>query len=81
VTYTITYRNQGQGPLSALVVRDATPAFTVLVSAAAGSLPADLTQVSIQAPAPGAAGSIAWTFQGTLAPGASGTVQFTVRIQ
>lgn len=82
LTYTIVYRNQGAAPISALVIRDATPGFTVFDSAACGSLGTGLTGCAItSAPAVGATGTLAWTMSGSLAPGASGSVTFRVRVQ
>jgi len=81
ITYTITYTNAGTAPLSDLFIADSTPHYTVFVSAAAGPLPADLTAVAITAPAAGETGAIRWTFTGTLAAGAGGTVTFSVKVQ
>jgi uncharacterized repeat protein (TIGR01451 family) len=81
LTYTITYRNDSTGPLSTITVNDATPAFTTFVGASCGSLPANLTACSVStSPALGGLGSIIWTFTGTLAPAAQGTVSFSVQV-
>jgi uncharacterized repeat protein (TIGR01451 family) len=82
LTYTVTFVNDSSAPLSNLKINDATPAFTTFVSAACpGTLPANLTGCSVSAPAVGAAGSIQWTFTGTLGPSQTGVVLFVVKIQ
>ncbi|MFA6961379.1 MAG: isopeptide-forming domain-containing fimbrial protein [Opitutaceae bacterium] len=81
ITYTITYTNAGAQQLFDLFIDDRTPAYTVFVSAAAGPLPNDLTDVDIVAPAVDVAGTLRWTFTGTLVPGASGTVTFQVKVK
>jgi uncharacterized repeat protein (TIGR01451 family) len=79
--YTITYKNESTGPLSTLLINDATPAFTTFLSATCGPIPANLTGCSVTtSPAVGALGSIIWTFTGTLAPTAQGTVTFSVQV-
>lgn len=80
ITYTLTYSNISNTPISALVVNDATPAFTTFSSATFATPPNNLTTPVITAPSVGAGGSIKWTFGGTLAPGASGTVTFVVKV-
>lgn len=82
LTYTITYRNSGSAPLTAIMIQDATPAWTVFESAACGSLGGGLTGcgVSSQPPA-GATGTVTWSLAGTLDPGESGTVTFVVRVE
>jgi uncharacterized repeat protein (TIGR01451 family) len=80
ITYTITYQNQSSDVLSNVVIYDETPAFTVFSAAAAGALPANLTAVTITSPGVGSAGAVRWTFTGTLAPGASGTVSYSVTL-
>jgi uncharacterized repeat protein (TIGR01451 family)/fimbrial isopeptide formation D2 family protein len=81
ITYTITYTNDGAEMLYDLFIDDRTPAYTIFESADSGALPNDLTAVDITAPDPGEVGSIRWTFDGDLAPGATGTVTFVVRVQ
>lgn len=81
ITYTITYTNAGIEPLDDLFIDDRTPHYTLFVSASNGPLPLDLTAVNITSPAVGAAGTLRWTFTGTLAPGATGTVTFQVMVQ
>jgi mucin-19 len=79
--YTITYRNDSIGPLSTLVINDATPSFTTFVNALCGPLPANLTACSVTtSPAVGGQGGIVWTFTGTLTPAAQGTITFSVLV-
>ncbi|MBI2516480.1 MAG: DUF11 domain-containing protein [Opitutae bacterium] len=80
LTYTLTYTNQGADVLREVVIYDATPAYTHLVSAAAGPLPAGFSNVTVVAPVAGASGAIRWEFAGELAPGANGAVTFSVRV-
>ena len=82
LTYTITYRNLGPDPLQAIVIRDATPSFTVFDGANCDVLGTGLTGCLLSSqPALGATGSLAWQLQGALAPGGSGVVSFRVRVQ
>ena len=82
ITYTITYTNLGAAAVSAVKVRDETPAWTVLAAAACGTLPAGVTACNVTAqPAAGAAGSVEWTLTGSLPSGATGTVVFSVTVQ
>jgi uncharacterized repeat protein (TIGR01451 family) len=82
ITYTITYQNVGQTTLNNLKVADTTPAFTVYAAGTCGPLGAGLSTCSLATkPAAGAAGALEWQFNGTLAPGASGSVSFTVTVQ
>ncbi len=80
ITYTVSYANNSSDVLRNVVIYDATPAFTKFVSATNGPLPLDLTAVVLAAPAPNATGAMKWTFTGTLKPGGTGTVSFTVRL-
>lgn len=80
ITYTITYTNNGTGPITTLVIHDQTPTYTTYTSAAHGPLPPSLTGCVIAAPSVGQTGGITWTFSGSLQPGSSGTVSYTVTI-
>ena len=82
LAYTITYQNTGSTTLNNLKIVDATPAFTVFGSGACGTLGNGLSGCTISGkPAAGAAGTVEWTFTGTLAPGATGTVTLNVLVQ
>ena len=93
--YRITYMNNGVSPIGTLSVNDTTPVYTRFVGAQAGSTPATLsacqkTTPANLAPAPtvacaaaqaaGGTGALGWHFTGVLAPGASGTVLFSVKV-
>ena len=80
--YAITYTNSGSGALSAIVITDATPAFTSFQAAACGApLPAAITSCNVTTqPAVNASGSVVWTLGGSLAAGGTGTVLYTVRV-
>ncbi|WP_293604388.1 hypothetical protein [Polaromonas sp. UBA4122] len=80
--YTLTATNNGSESLSALVINDATPAFTSYLSAACpGSLPSGITGCSISTqPAVGAQGGLQWTFTGSLAPSAQLAVTYQVKV-
>lgn len=83
VAYTIRYTNQGSGPLSSLVIHDATPSFTTYVGGSAQCslpLPPGLTGCAAAAPPGGGTGQLQWTFTGGLDPGASGTVLYSITI-
>lgn len=81
ITYTITYTNPGSRPVSGIVIRDATPAWTVFDSAGCVALGAGLGSCTLtQQPALGATGTVEWTLAGTLAPGGTGSVTFRVRV-
>jgi uncharacterized repeat protein (TIGR01451 family) len=81
--YAITFTNTGAGPVSAIVVTDATPAFTLFQSAACpvAPLPANLTACSVTTqPAVNGTGSVVWTFTGSLLSAGSGSVTYQVRV-
>jgi uncharacterized repeat protein (TIGR01451 family) len=81
LVYTITYSNPGTVPISNIVIRDATPTWTVFDSANCAATGAGITGCSLtQQPAAGATGTVAWTLAGSLAPGGSGSVSFRVRV-
>lgn len=81
VTYTLTYTNNGAGPLSNIVIFDVVPAYSLFVSATNGTLPNDLTGCAITQPAANTKGNLRWTFAGTLASGGTGTVTFAVKVE
>lgn len=76
IRYEITVTNTGTTPVSALVINDATPAWTVSSNAAS----AFSSQGSLVVPPDGSTGAVTATL-GVLAPGASATIRFSVRIQ
>ncbi|MBL0140682.1 MAG: DUF11 domain-containing protein [Betaproteobacteria bacterium] len=79
--YTITYTNTSAGPVSAIVVTDATPSFTLYQSGACGALPASITGCGVTTqPAVNGTGSVIWTLTGTLLSGGSGSVSYQVRV-
>ncbi|NJD88158.1 MAG: DUF11 domain-containing protein, partial [Betaproteobacteria bacterium] len=79
--YTITYTNTSAGTVSAIVITDATPAFTLYQSAACGALPGNVTGCSVTTqPAVNGTGSVVWTLTGTLLSGGSGSVTYQVRL-
>ncbi|MFN2476900.1 MAG: beta strand repeat-containing protein [Chthoniobacterales bacterium] len=80
ITYTVTYTNTSSDILRNVIIYDTTPAFTKFTSGTNGPLPLDLTAVALAAPAPGARGAMKWTFTGTLRPGGTGTVSFSVQL-
>ncbi len=82
ITYTITYTNEGASAVSAVKVRDETPAWTLLAAASCGALPTGISACNVTAqPAVGAAGSVEWTLTGSLPSGGTGTVVFSVTVQ
>jgi len=81
LTYTIDYVNNGDEPISTLEIVDDIPAFTTYQNANCNTLPNNLTDCTINPPSTGNSGTISWTFDGTLQPGASGTVTYQVKIE
>lgn len=81
--YRIVYTNTSNASLTALVVNDTSPPFSVRAAtpAAFADTPGGLTAGTITQPGAGAAGALAWPFTGALLPGASGVVTFNVTIQ
>lgn len=80
LTYTVSYQNNGDEPISSLEIIDNTPTYTTFNTATCGVLPNNLTGCTITNPSVGDAGGVKWTFTGTLQPGGTGTVSFTVKI-
>jgi uncharacterized repeat protein (TIGR01451 family) len=81
ITYVIAYRNVGADNLGSLVINDMTPAYTTFVSQTNSALPAGLTSIAATTPAVNASGALRWSFTGNLAPNASGTVTFVVKVR
>jgi|GEM_PF-639447 len=80
LVYSIDYENLGDEPISQVEIIDVIPSFTTYVSSTCGALPTGITNCTITAPSVGASGTLKWTFTGTLDPGKTGTVTFTVKI-
>jgi uncharacterized repeat protein (TIGR01451 family) len=79
--YTITYTNTSSGPLSSIVITDATPSFTTYLAGSCGALPGNITACNVTtSPGAGNAGSIVWTLTGSLLSNNTGTVVYTVRV-
>ncbi len=79
--YTITYTNAASGPLSSIVVTDATPAFTTFLSAACPAPPPNLTGCAVTSqPSAGGTGSVVWTLAGSLLSNGVGSVTYQVRV-
>jgi hypothetical protein len=93
--YQVTYTNNTASPLSGVVINDATASYTTFVSAAADTPPAGLGTCTMNTPvnpAPAAAvacsptqsgtgkGPLRWSFSGSLNPGATGVVRYSVTV-
>jgi uncharacterized repeat protein (TIGR01451 family) len=80
--YTITYTNTSSGVVSAIVITDATPAFTTFLSASCGApLPGNVSSCTVTSqPAVNGAGSVVWTLGGSLLSSGTGTVLYQVRV-
>ena len=81
IVYTITYQNSGTTTLTALKIADTTPAFTTYADSSCGTLPAGLACTVAAKPEVGANGKVEWGITGTLAPGATGNVTVTVKVE
>ncbi len=79
--YTINYSNISAETLKNITISDATPAFTVFVSAGYNTFPLNITSCNMDTPVVNETGPILWKFTGTLAPFATGTVNYRVKIQ
>src|SRR5262249_61444269 len=82
LVYTISYSNPGTVPISNIVIRDATPPWTVFDSAGCAAAGAGITGCSLtQQPAAGATRSVAWTLARPPAPRRRGRGGFRVPAQ
>ena len=81
IVYTITFQNSGTTTLNNLKVSDPTPAYTTYVDSSCGAMPAGLACTVASKPAVGATGKVEWGVTGTLAPGATGSVTVSVKVQ
>lgn len=80
LVYSIAYQNNSGANVSSLHISDSVPASTTVVSAACGTQPSGVTACLLDAPATAASTQLNWTIQGTLLPGAQGSVSFSVKI-
>ena len=90
--YRLAYTNNGVSPIKDIVMNDAVPNHTTFVSAAAGTSPVAMSNCMKTTPASalpvacasaqaaGGTGPVSWHFDGTLNPGATGTVLFQVKV-
>lgn len=81
IVYTITFQNAGTTTLNNLKVSDPTPAYTTYVDSSCGAMPAGLSCTVASKPEVGASGKVEWGVTGTLAPGATGSVTVSVKVQ
>ena len=81
IVYTITFENKGTTTLNNLKVSDPTPAYTTYLDSSCGAMPAGLTCTVASKPEVGASGKVEWGVTGTLAPGATGSVTVSVKVQ
>jgi len=81
IVYTITFQNSGTTTLNNLKVSDPTPAYTTYVDSSCGAMPAGLACTVAARPEVGSSGKVEWGVTGTLAPGATGSVTVSVKVQ
>lgn len=83
VFYRITFVNNSTAPVTDIKVSDFTPPYTAYQGGSATYLvmPAGLAAGTIASPAHGSTGNISWQFIGALNPGASGIVEFSVKME
>ena len=82
VTYTLTYQNNSNVPIASIVINDTTPAYTTFLSSTCVlPLPTAISACAVTTePATGATGAVKWTLTGTLAPAATGQVNYSVKV-
>ncbi len=80
LVYSINYENLGDEPITQVEITDVIPNYTTYLSSSCGTLPTGITNCTITAPSIGSMGTVRWTFTGTLDPGQTGIVTFTVKI-
>jgi uncharacterized repeat protein (TIGR01451 family) len=80
--YQLTVTNDGNTGLAAVVVSDATPAYTTFLAATCpAALPTGITACAVATqPAVGAQGGVQWVLSGVLAPGAQLVVSYEVLV-
>ena len=83
ITYIITYANTSAVAIANVTISDAVPAYTLYVGNSAGcpNLVARSGCAVLTEPANNAGGALVWRITGNLAPGASGTVSYQVRVE
>ena len=93
--YRLVYTNNGVSPVTGVVLNDMIPNYTTFVSAVAGPMPTAMSNCQKTTPAnvlpaptvacafaqaAGGTGPVSWHFDGTLNPGATGSVLFQVKV-
>jgi len=81
IVYTITFENKGTTTLDNLKISDSTPAYTTYADSSCGVVPSGLACTVSAKPEVGTNGKVEWGITGTLAPGASGNVTISVKVQ
>jgi len=81
IVYTITFENKGTTTLNNLKISDTTPAYTTYADSSCGAVPSGLACAVSAKPEVGANGKVEWGITGTLAPGATGSVTISVKVQ
>ena len=90
--YRLAYTNNGVSPITGVMLNTTTPNYTTFVSAVSGAAPAAMINCTKTTPASalpvacastqasGGTGPVSWHFDGTLNPGATGTVLLQVKV-
>ena len=83
LVYTSTFVNNSSGPLTNVVVNDSTPAYTRYLGATCSlPLPEGLSGCSVTTePDVNETGGIQWTLAGSVAPGVSGALTYSVTVE